>query len=113
MGYKWCNDSAVTLRESSMDYTHNNYNRSSDADHPVRVGIRLVSTNLDEPAGKRMQECMTCTSLIRSFPDLISSAFITSMQYNAILKSNLCWGWLGLGQRLDMHQTFLNAMLIP
>jgi len=45
VGYNESNESAVTLRESSMDHTHSNCNRSSDADNPERVGRRLILIN--------------------------------------------------------------------
>ena len=37
---------------------------------------------------------------IVSFPDLSSNVYITSSRTRVILKSDLCWSWLGLGPRL-------------
>ena len=57
VGYNGSNESAVTMRDSSMDYTHSNYNRSSDADKPERVGRRFIPININ-PAVKAIQEYM-------------------------------------------------------
>jgi len=57
VGYNGSNESAVTMRDSSMDYTHSNYNRSSDADKPERVGRRCIPININ-PAVKAIQEYM-------------------------------------------------------
>ena len=60
VGYNGSNESDVTMRDSSMDYTHSNYNRSSDADKPVRVGCKIIPI---KPAVKavhaRMQDVCT------------------------------------------------------